>query len=65
MVRVYLCQSGFAFEPLMDTWYATKKAMLYIEQLGKIYYCPLQYNRQVDDSKAVAPYHRVDCAPTA
>jgi len=45
---------------LMDTWYATKKAMLSIEQLGKIYYCPLKDNRQVDDSKAVAPYRRVD-----
>jgi hypothetical protein len=45
---------------LMDTWYATKKAMLYIEQLGKVYYCPLKDNRQVDDSKAVAPYRRVD-----
>jgi hypothetical protein len=31
---------------LMDTWYATKKVMLYIEQLGKIYYCPLKDNRQ-------------------
>ena len=35
---------------LMDTWYATKDAMLYIEQLGKLYYCPLKDNRQVDDS---------------
>ena len=45
---------------LMDTWYATKKVMLYIEQLGRIYYCPLKDNRQVDDSKAAAPYRRVD-----
>lgn len=45
---------------LMDTWYATKDAMLYIEQLGKLYYCPLKDNRQVDDSAAVAPYRRVD-----
>lgn len=45
---------------LMDTWYATKDAMRYIEQLGKIYYCPLKDNRQVDDSAAQAPYRRVD-----
>jgi hypothetical protein len=35
---------------LMDTWYATKDAMLYIERLDKVYYCPLRNNRQVDDS---------------
>src|SRR4051812_8048978 len=34
--------------------------MLYIEQLGKLYYCPLKDNRQVDDSAAAAPYQRVD-----
>jgi hypothetical protein len=45
---------------LMDTWYATKDAMLYIEHLGKLYYCPLKDNRQVDDSKGAAPYRRVD-----
>ncbi len=45
---------------LMDTWYATKDAMLYIEQLGKIYYCPLKDNRQVDDSAGTARYRRVD-----
>ncbi len=45
---------------LMDTWYATKDAMLYIERLGKVYYCPLRNNRQVDDSGGAAPYRRVD-----
>lgn len=45
---------------LMDTWYATKELMLYIEQLHKIYYCPLKDNRQVDDSGATQPYRRVD-----
>lgn len=45
---------------LMDTWYATKGAMLDIEQLGKVYYCPLRDNRQVDDSSATSPYRRVD-----
>ena len=47
---------------LMDTWYATKDAMLYIEQLGKIYYCPLKNNRQVDNSGGAVPYRRVELA---
>jgi hypothetical protein len=44
----------------MDTWYATKEIMLQIEKLGKIYYCPLKDNRQVDDSVGIKPYQRVD-----
>jgi len=44
----------------MDTWYATKEIMLQIEKLGKIYYCPLKDNRQVDDSGGTKPYQRVD-----
>jgi len=45
---------------LMDTWYATKKVMLFIESLQKHYYCPLKDNRQVDDSGGQQPYRRVD-----
>jgi hypothetical protein len=45
---------------LMDTWYATKDLMLYIESLQKLYYCPLKDNRQVDDSSGTRPYQRVD-----
>jgi len=45
---------------LMDSWYATKEIMLFIEDLKKIYYCPLKDNRQVDDSGGVEPYRRVD-----
>lgn len=45
---------------LMDTWYATRPLMLYIEQLKKFYYCPLKNNRQVDDSDGIHPYQRVD-----
>jgi len=45
---------------LMDTWYATKDMMLQIEDIGKIYYCPLKDNRQVDDSGGSKPYQRVD-----
>ena len=45
---------------LMDTWYATKDMMLFIERLKKYYYCPLKDNRQVDDSGGSQPYQRVD-----
>lgn len=45
---------------LMDSWYATKDIMLQIEKLGKIYYCPLKDNRQVDDSGGTQRYQRVD-----
>lgn len=45
---------------LMDTWYATKDLLLYIEALQKLYYCPLKDNRQVDDAGGQRPYQRVD-----
>lgn len=44
---------------LMDTWYATKDLMLFIESVDKIYYCPLRNNRLVDDSGPAAPYQHV------
>ena len=45
---------------LMDSWCATKTVMLHIEQLGKIYYCPVKSNRRVDDSNGRKPYQRID-----
>ena len=45
---------------LMDTWYATTGLMRFIESLGKLYYCPLKSNRQVDDSGGCQPYQRID-----
>src|ERR1700722_13617466 len=45
---------------LMDSWYATKDLMLFIESLHRCYYCPLKDNRQVDDSKGESEYRRVD-----
>lgn len=45
---------------LMDSWYASQKLMALIEQLGKIYYCPLKCNRLIDDSVGQLPYRRVD-----
>jgi hypothetical protein len=52
---------GLAFRTvLMDTWYATRELMLFIESLNKIYYCPLKSNRLVDDSGGVLAYKAVD-----
>ncbi len=45
---------------LMDSWYATKGMMLFIESLRKLYYCSLKSNRQVDDSGGQQPYQRID-----
>ena len=45
---------------LMDSWYATKDIILFIESLKKIYFCPLKDNRQVDDSGGDQPFRRVD-----
>src|SRR5215210_5379631 len=45
---------------LMDTWYATKDLMLFIDGMKKTFYCPLRSNRQVDDSGGEHPYRRVD-----
>ena len=47
---------------LMDSWYAAKELMLHIERSGKIYYCPLKDNRQVDESDGIPKpaYRRVD-----
>ena len=45
---------------LMDSWYATREMMLYIESHEKIYYCPLKSNRLVDDSGTRYGYCCVD-----
>jgi len=54
---VYSKQLPFA-RVLMDSWYAAQK--LIIEQLGKIYYCPLKRNRLVDDSGGVEKYKQIE-----
>ena len=38
---------------LMDSWYARQRLMGLIDNLGKIYYCPLKINRLVDDTSGV------------
>ncbi|HSX83156.1 MAG TPA: transposase [Candidatus Saccharimonadia bacterium] len=45
---------------LMDTWYATKDWMMFIESLNKNSYCRLKDNRQVDDASGARAYQRVD-----
>lgn len=45
---------------LMDTWYATREMMLFIESLHQCYYCPLKNNRLVDDSGGIEDYHHVN-----
>ena len=44
---------------LMDSWYATKKLMALIDNLGKIYYCPLKINRLVDDTGGAEKYKNI------
>lgn len=56
---VYNKQLAFS-TVLMDSWYATKKIMMLIDSMDKIYYCPLKSNRKVDDSKGVNPYKPVN-----
>ncbi len=46
---------------LMDTWYASRQFMLHIERNDKIYYGPVQDNRQVDEGDGTTvTYQRVD-----
>jgi hypothetical protein len=45
---------------LMDSWYATKTLMQYIDNLGKYYYCPLKKNRLVDDAGGREEFKRID-----
>jgi hypothetical protein len=46
---------------LMDSWYATRPLMLHIERAGKLFYCPLKANRQVNEGPDnVIDYRRVD-----
>ena len=44
---------------LMDSWYATQRLIGLIDNLGKIYYCPLTSNRLVDDTRGVEKYKKI------
>jgi hypothetical protein len=53
-------QLSFA-RTLMDSWYAScQKLMFLIEDLGKIYYCPLNNNRLVDDTGGIEKYKSLE-----
>jgi hypothetical protein len=43
----------------MDSWSATNKIMIYIDDLGKYYYCPLKRNRLVDDTAGNEDYKKI------
>ena len=44
---------------LMDSWYATQRLMALVDNLGKIYYCPLKINRLVDDTGGIEKYKNI------
>lgn len=61
MLRNVGHQKALPFQTvLMDAWYAARPVMRQIEALGKMYYCPIKKNRQVDETGGAAPYQRVD-----
>lgn len=62
MLTQLIENKGLLFKTvLMDTWYATKDLMLFIESKEKIYYCPLKCNRLVKDSdESFEKYRRID-----
>jgi hypothetical protein len=45
---------------LMDSWYATKDLMQYVDKLGKYYYCPLKRNRLVDETGGQEKYKQIE-----
>lgn len=61
MLIASVAAKAIAFDRvLVDSWCVTKDLMLLIESLGKIYYCPLKDNRQLDDSGGERKYRRAD-----
>lgn len=61
MLRNLIFHKNLPFRTiLMDTWYATNKLMLYIDDLGKYYYCPLKRNRLVDDTGGQEKYKQIE-----
>jgi hypothetical protein len=56
MIKNVLHSKQLTFQTvLMDSWYATRDIILMIEDMGKIYYCPLKTNRLVDDGSKNEP----------
>ncbi len=44
----------------MDSWYAIQRLMALVDNLGKIYYCPLKRNRLVDDTGGIKKYQKLE-----
>lgn len=59
MLQNQVCYKALQFQAVLMDWYATNKLMLYIESLGKYYYCPLS-NRLVDDTASLEDYKRIE-----
>jgi hypothetical protein len=61
MLKALIYQKAVPFRAvLMDSWYATKALMQYIDSLGKYYYCPLKKNRLVDDTGGQEKYKQIE-----
>jgi len=61
MLKGLIYQKALPFRAvLMDSWYATKTLMQYIDSLGKYYYCPLKRNRLVDDTGGQERYKAIE-----
>ena len=61
MLEVFVEVREVAFSTvLMDSGYASKRLLLFIESLAKPYYGPMKSNRLVDDSQGERPYRRID-----
>lgn len=61
MLRNTVYQKKLPFKKvLMDSWYATKRLMMLIDSLEKIYYCPLKKNRLVDETEGIEKYKRIE-----
>lgn len=64
MLQSLLYHKGLPFSTvLMDSWYGTKKLMRSIDNLGKIYYCPLKKNRLIDDTGGMEDYKPIESLP--
>jgi hypothetical protein len=53
MIRSLLSREISFSTVLMDSWYAVTKTLLWLDDLGKTYYCPIKSNRLLGD----APLH--------
>lgn len=61
MLQSLIYSKLLSFRPiLMDSWYATKDLMQYIDKLGKYYYCPLKKNCLVDDTGGQEKYKKIE-----